>query len=82
MRVLLKLLIKVVIQLLIQTSFTVKKKDGFWASQKAATVETVGEAVGGLKMFGSDRIYFILNTNQKVRATYVSCSIVNTLFRI
>ena len=82
MRVLLKLLIKVVIQLLIQTSFTAKKKDGFWASQKAATVETVGEAVGGLKMFGSDRIYFILNANQKVRATYISLSIVNTLFRI
>ena len=82
MRVSLKLLIRVVIQLLFQTSFTVKKKDEFWASQKAATVETVGEAVGGPKMFGNVRIYFILNTNQKVRATYISLSIVNPLLRI
>ena len=82
MRVSLKLLIRVVIQLLFQTSFTVKKKDGFWANQNTVTVETVGEAVGDRKMFGSAPIFFTLNTNQKVRATNISLSIVNPLFRI
>ena len=80
MRVSLKLLTKVVIQLLFQTSFTVKKKDGFWANRN--TVETVGEAVGDRKMFGSALIFFTLNTTQKVRATSISLQIVNPLFRI
>ena len=78
-RLLIKFLIKMMIQLQFQTSLFIRNTNGFWAIQEAsilrrmeATPSTVGEIKIIVRPDGSVQIY-TLSTNQKVSSATTNC---------